>query len=89
MQTSELEENFAAILKDVETCRGRSSGAFITRCFVVSPPSRERFVVNPDQYVGKKPAPSKTQNTDPEENDDEEQPEEDNENMQSQKRATA
>nr|CAG4642604.1 EOG090X089S [Evadne anonyx] len=89
MGTSELEDNFAAILKDVETCRARSSGAFITRCFVVAPPSRERFVVDPDSYIGKKPAPSSTQIPDDEDNDDEEQPEEDDENDRSQKRASA
>lgn len=89
MGTRELEENYVAILKDVETCRGRSSGAFITRCFVVSPPSRERFVVDPDHYIGKKPAPSLTQNPDYEEDNNEEQSEEDDENNQSQKRASA
>jgi len=89
METSELEGNFAAILKDVETCRGRSSGAFITRCFVISPPSRERFVVNPDHYVGKKAASTTSQNPVNEDNEDEEQPDEDDENVKSKTRASA
>lgn len=74
MPTEELEANFSAILKDIETCRGRPSGAFITRCYVLSPPSPERFVVNTDPYVKNKKADessSSSSSSEDEDSDDE------------------
>ena len=48
-----MQANFDAVLKDLESCRGRPSGAFITRCFLVSPPSPERLVVDLEPFLGK------------------------------------
>jgi large subunit ribosomal protein L1 len=71
MPTEELETNFAAILRDIETCRGRATGTFITRCFVLSPPSPEIFVVEASTYVGKKEEESSSSSSSDDESDDE------------------
>jgi len=52
MSTAELEANFSAILKDIESCRGRSSGNFIVHCYVTAPPSKEKFLTQHQKYVG-------------------------------------
>jgi len=77
MPTEELERNFAAILRDIETCRGRATGAFITRCFVLSPPSPESFVVDASTYVGKKEEESSSSSSSDDESDDEREEEQD------------
>nr|CAG4637870.1 EOG090X089S [Chydorus sphaericus] len=79
MPTQELEANFDTILKDVETCRGRTTGAFITRCFVLSPPSPERFVVKAETYVGSKEEDSSSSSSDDEDSDAEDGKEKDDE----------
>lgn len=70
MPVEQLEANFSAILKDIESCRGRATGEFVTRVFVVSPPSPERFVVSADTYIGKKAADTSSSSSS-EESDDE------------------
>lgn len=79
MPTQELEANFDTILKDVETCRGRTTGAFITRCFILSPPSPERFVVKAETYVGSKEEDSSSSSSDDEDSDAEDGKEKDDE----------
>lgn len=82
MAMEELEANFSVILKDIETCRGRASGAFITRCYVLSPPSPEYFVVKTETYVGKKADDSSSSSSSDDESDDESgNAEEDEENQ--------
>lgn len=54
MPMEELEANFSIILKDIESCRARTSGSFVTRCYVLSPPSPEYFVVKTEAYIKKK-----------------------------------
>nr|CAG4641801.1 EOG090X089S [Eurycercus lamellatus] len=72
MPVEELEANYDAILKDIETCRGRSAGAFITRCLIQSRPNTESFLVDPEPYVGKKDDSSSSSSSDDESDDDEE-----------------
>lgn len=81
MPSEQLEANFAAILKDVESCRGKPSGDFITRVYVVSPPSPEKFVVSPNTYIGKKIADSSSSSSSSDDSDDDEaeKPDEDEE----------
>ena len=83
MPTEELEANFSSILKDIETCRGKPSGAFITRCYVLSPPSPETFVVNTDTYVKNKKAAesSSSSSSEDEDSDDEKEEVEDSRNQ--------
>lgn len=71
MPNEELEANFATILKDIETCRGRPTGAFITRCYVVSPPSPESFVVSTATYLGRQEDSSSSSSSSDDESDDE------------------
>nr|SVE74259.1 EOG090X089S [Daphnia barbata] len=73
MPMEELEANFATILKDIETCRARTSGAFITRCYVLSPPSPEFFVVKTDPYVNRKADDSSSSSSSDDENDNEDE----------------
>nr|CAG4647161.1 EOG090X089S [Megafenestra aurita]SVE92466.1 EOG090X089S [Megafenestra aurita] len=80
MSMEELEANFSAILKDIESCRGRTSGEFITRTFVISPPSTESFVVKTETYVGKKADDSSSSSSSDDESDDEADKDEDQEN---------
>nr|CAG4634870.1 EOG090X089S [Alona affinis] len=71
MPTEELEANFDSVLKDLESCRGRPVGAFITRCFIVSPPSPERLVVNLEPFLGKQEDSSSSSSDDEDSDDDE------------------
>lgn len=73
MPIEELEANFSTILKDIETCRGRRTGAFITRCYVLSPPSPEYFIVNADTYVGKTAEDTSSSSSSDDESDDEQE----------------
>lgn len=80
MPTEELEANFSLILKDIETCRGRSTGEFITRTYVLSPPSPEYFVVDTEPYVKKTAADdSSSSSSSDDESDDEKEKEEEEE----------
>nr|SVE73632.1 EOG090X089S [Daphnia atkinsoni] len=76
MPVDELEANYSAILKDIETCRARKSGAFITRCYVLSPPSPEYFVVKTDAYVKKKVEDTSSSSSDDESDNENEKPDE-------------
>nr|SVE75201.1 EOG090X089S [Daphnia dolichocephala] len=71
MPIEELEANFSTILKDIETCRTRTSGAFITRCYVLSPPSPEYFVVKTEPYVNKKADDTSSSSSSDDESDNE------------------
>jgi len=51
MDTSHLEENFSAVLKDVNSMRPNREGPFITKCCLVTPPSPERLKVDYSQYI--------------------------------------
>lgn len=51
MDTSHLEENFSALLKNVNSMRPYREGPFITKCCLVAPPSPERLKVDYSQYV--------------------------------------
>jgi hypothetical protein len=51
MDTSHLEENFSALLKDVYSVRPNREGPFITKCCLVSLPSPERLKVDHKQYI--------------------------------------
>lgn len=76
MPSEELEANFSAILKDIESCRARPTGVFVTRCYVLSPPSTENFVVNTEPYLGKmvEDSSSSSSSSDDESDDDNETP---------------
>nr|CAG4646360.1 EOG090X089S [Macrothrix elegans] len=88
MPTEELEANFATILKDIETCRGRPTGAFITRCYVVSPPSPESFVVNTDKILGRQVDDSSdSSSSSDDESDDEDKPKPEDEEEQQDRRS--
>nr|CAG4643300.1 EOG090X089S [Ilyocryptus agilis] len=89
MTTEELEANFATILKDIETCRGRVAGNFITRCFVVAPPSPEYFVVDSEPFVGRKEESSSASSSSDSESDDEAEKPEDVEDGAPGRRASA
>ena len=80
MPAEELEANFSVILKDIETCRGRATGEFITRTYVLSPPSPEYFVVDTEPFVGKKADDSSSSSSSSDdESDDENEKEEEEE----------
>ncbi|XP_044262259.1 39S ribosomal protein L1, mitochondrial [Tribolium madens] len=51
MDLRHLEGNFGALVKDVYTMRPKRQGDFISRCLIVSPPSREMFKVDYRGYV--------------------------------------
>ncbi len=59
MPTEELEANFSTLVKDVESCRLRFSGTFITHCWVLASPSREKFLIKHETYVGVSQRPSR------------------------------
>lgn len=56
MDPKHLEENFAALLKDIDRIRPKRDGKFITRVLIKSAPSPEQFKIDPFVYVpeGKK-----------------------------------
>ncbi|KAG5311975.1 RS8 protein, partial [Acromyrmex insinuator] len=53
MDTKQLEENFATIIKDVNKVRPRRPGPFITRARITCSPSSEKFKVDFEQYLSK------------------------------------
>lgn len=67
MDAKQLEENFAALLKDLMEVKPKRSGDFIRRCLLMSPPSREKLKVDHNMYLSTK---------DEEDDDDEEDVEE-------------
>lgn len=53
MESKHIEENLEALLKDVQSARPKRDGLFITKCLLVSPPSREKLKIDPFVYVDK------------------------------------
>lgn len=51
METKQIVENIDALLKDIQSIRPKRDGLFITRCFLVSPPSSERLKIDPFIHV--------------------------------------
>ncbi|KAB0800271.1 hypothetical protein PPYR_03866 [Photinus pyralis] len=51
MDDAHLEENFASLLLDVYEMKPKRSGTFISRCLMISPPSREKFKVDHSVYL--------------------------------------
>ncbi|XP_011699010.1 PREDICTED: 39S ribosomal protein L1, mitochondrial isoform X2 [Wasmannia auropunctata] len=68
MEMRQLEENFAAIIKDVNNAKPRRPGPFITRTRITCSPSPELFKVDFEQYLAEDSA------LEPEEEDDDEKP---------------
>ena len=52
METSHLEENFIALIEDVNSMRPKRDGPFITKCCVVCLPLKERLKINYKKYIG-------------------------------------
>lgn len=80
MDAKHLEENLAALLKDINGMRPRRDGPFITRTILKSPPSRETLKIDPFVYVPEKNVKSTRPAQDLAEDDDEE----DDQKLQSQ-----
>ncbi|XP_057377167.1 large ribosomal subunit protein uL1m-like [Daphnia carinata] len=80
MPMEELEANFSTILKDIESCRARTSGSFITRCYVLSPPSPEYFVVKTEAYIKKKAEDTSSSSSSDDDSDNEKADEEEEQN---------
>ncbi|RLU15021.1 hypothetical protein DMN91_012908 [Ooceraea biroi] len=53
MDTKQLEENFSAIVNDVHKAKPRRPEPFIRRILIISPPSKEHFKVDFEQYLPK------------------------------------
>ncbi|XP_041989016.1 50S ribosomal protein L1 [Aricia agestis] len=51
MDVKQIVENIEALLKDIQGSRPKRDGLFITRCFIVSPPSSEKLKIDPFVYV--------------------------------------
>lgn len=51
MDPKYLEENLISLLKDVDSFRPKRAGKFITRVLLKSPPSPEKFKIDPFIYV--------------------------------------
>lgn len=75
MGNEKLEENLVYLLKDINEARPRREGRFITKCKLWSPPSTERFLIDPFLYVPEnyEKASKDTSTTLDEESDDEEE----------------
>ncbi|EFN65697.1 39S ribosomal protein L1, mitochondrial [Camponotus floridanus] len=71
MDIKQLEENFIAIIKDVDAAKVRQSEPFITRIHILCPPTREKFKVNFEQYL---PESSALKKEEEEEEDESEKP---------------
>lgn len=72
MDAKHLEENLAALLKDINGMRPRREGTFITRTILKSPPSRENLKIDPFVYVPEKNVNSSKEAQELAEDDDEE-----------------
>ncbi|KAJ8937493.1 hypothetical protein NQ314_011883 [Rhamnusium bicolor] len=51
MDASQLEENFAALIRDVYSMKPKREGHFISRCLLWSPPSQEKLKVDHNLYL--------------------------------------
>jgi large subunit ribosomal protein L1 len=51
MNPQHLEDNLSSLLKDIDIMRPKREGKFITRVWIKSPPSKERFKINPFLFV--------------------------------------
>lgn len=69
MDTSHLEENFSALLKDVNSMRPNREGPFITKCCLVAPPSPERLKVDYSQYIEEDTSKREEEDDEEEENE--------------------
>lgn len=69
MDTSHLEENFSALLKDVNSMRPNREGPFITKCCLVAPPSPERLKVDYSQYIEEDASKREEEDDEDEENE--------------------
>ncbi|KAG5864915.1 hypothetical protein JTB14_017006 [Gonioctena quinquepunctata] len=65
MDSKNLEENFAALVRDIYTMKPKRKGHFISRCILWSPPSPEKLKVDHNMYLDV--AESKTSATEEEE----------------------
>lgn len=79
MDPKHLEENLVSLLKDIDMMRPKRAGKFITRVLLLSPPSPEKFKIDPFLYVqeGKEEVKKTTKGAKQEvaEEEDEEEPE--------------
>lgn len=76
MDPLHLEENLAAVLKDVNKVRPKRTGKFITRTLLTSPPSGEVLKINPFLYISEEYiATSKSQANEEVEDNEEQQAE--------------
>ncbi|PSN30702.1 hypothetical protein C0J52_23898 [Blattella germanica] len=71
METSQLEENFTALLKDVHSMKPKRDGEFITKCCLVSLPSIERLKVDFKKYIGENEDSTSDEQSDDESSDEE------------------
>jgi large subunit ribosomal protein L1 len=69
MDTSHMEENFSALLKDVNSMRPNREGPFITKCCLVAPPSSERLKVDYSQYIDEDASKREEEDDEEEENE--------------------
>ncbi|XP_075975918.1 mitochondrial ribosomal protein L1 [Anticarsia gemmatalis] len=53
MEPKHVAENVDALLKDLQAARPKRDGLFITKCLIVSPPSKEKLKINPFVHVDK------------------------------------
>lgn len=51
MDAKLIEENIDALLKDLQSARPKRDGLFITKCLIVSPPSKEMLKIDPFVHV--------------------------------------
>ncbi|KYQ51578.1 39S ribosomal protein L1, mitochondrial [Trachymyrmex zeteki] len=73
MDTKQLEENFATVIKDVNEAKPRRPEPFITRAVITCSPSPERFKVNFEQYLLKNKALEAEAEAEEEEEEEEEE----------------
>ncbi|GBP14578.1 Probable RNA-directed DNA polymerase from transposon BS [Eumeta japonica] len=53
METKHIAENLETLLKDINSVRPKREGLFVTRCYLLSPPSNEKFKIDPFAYIKK------------------------------------
>jgi large subunit ribosomal protein L1 len=70
MDTSHLEANFSALLKDVNSVRPNREGPFITKCCLVTLPFQERLKVDYKQYINEVDNDNEKEKDEEEEDDD-------------------
>ena len=64
-----MEENFSAVLKDVNSMRPNREGPFITKCCLVAPPSPERLKVDYNRYIEEDASQREEEDDEEEENE--------------------